>query len=104
MSARARGISEQKVLFGHTLRAAAPPIVTMAVLGLLGSLFGAIVFEGIFSWPGMGSLYWQSVQQNDIPVLMGNLSMTTGIYIIGLAFLDLIYGFLDPRVKVGGKA
>jgi peptide/nickel transport system permease protein len=104
MSARARGISEQRVLFGHTLRAAAPPIVTMAVLGLLGSLFGAIIFEGIFSWPGMGSLYWQSVQQNDIPVLMGNLSMTTGIYIIGLAFLDLIYGFLDPRVKVGGKA
>ncbi|MDD4903386.1 MAG: ABC transporter permease [Candidatus Bipolaricaulis sp.] len=104
MSARARGISERRVLFGHTLRAAAPPIVTMAVLGLLGSLFGAIIYEGIFSWPGMGSLYWQSVQQNDIPVLMGNLSMTTGIYIAGLAFLDLIYGFLDPRVKVGGKA
>ncbi|MEW5826888.1 MAG: ABC transporter permease [Candidatus Bipolaricaulota bacterium] len=104
MSARARGISERRVLFGHTLRSSAPPIVTMSVLGLLGSIFGAIIFEGIFSWPGMGSLYWQSVQQNDIPVLMGNLSLTTGLYILGLAFLDLIYGFLDPRVKVGGKA
>lgn len=104
MSARARGISERRVLFGHTLRAAAPPIVTFSVLGLLASIFGAIIYEGIFSWPGMGSLYWQSVQQNDIPVLMGNLSMTTGLYIAGLAFLDLIYGFLDPRVKVGGRA
>jgi peptide/nickel transport system permease protein len=104
MSARARGISERRVLFGHTLRSAAPPIVTMALLGLLVTIFGAIIYEGIFSWPGMGSLYWQSVQQNDIPVLMGNLSMTTGLYIAGLAFLDLIYGFLDPRVKVGGKA
>jgi peptide/nickel transport system permease protein len=104
MSARARGISERRVLFGHTLRASAPPIVTFSVLSLLGAFFGAIIYEGIFSWPGMGSLYWQSVQQNDIPVLMGNLSMTTGLYIAGLAFLDLIYGFLDPRVKVGGKA
>ncbi|MDD4903328.1 MAG: ABC transporter permease [Candidatus Bipolaricaulis sp.] len=104
MSGRARGVPERKILFGHALRAAAPPIVTLSVLGLLGSLFGGILFEGIFSWPGMGSLYWQSVQQNDIPVLMGNLSLTTGIWIAGLAFLDLIYGFLDPRVKVAGKA
>ncbi|MDD5265031.1 MAG: ABC transporter permease [Candidatus Bipolaricaulis sp.] len=104
MSARARGVPERKILFGHALRSAAPPIVTLSVLGLLGSLFGGILFEGIFSWPGMGSLYWQAVQQNDIPVLMGNLSLTTGIWIAGLAFLDLIYGFLDPRVKVAGKA
>ncbi len=104
MSARARGISERKVLFGHTLRSAAPPIVTMSFLALLVTISGALIFEGIFSWPGMGSLYWQAVQQNDIPVLMGDLTITTGLYIAGLAILDLIYGFLDPRVKVGGKA
>jgi peptide/nickel transport system permease protein len=104
MSARARGIPESKVLFGHTLRTAAPPIVTMALLSLLASLSGAIIFEGIFSWPGLGNLYWVAVQQNDIPVLMGDLAITTGIYQAGLVFLDLIYGFLDPRIKVGGKA
>jgi peptide/nickel transport system permease protein len=104
MSARARGLSERRILFGHTLRAAAPPIVTMSLLALLGSVGGALIFEGIFSWPGLGNLYWVAVQQNDIPVLMGNLTVTTALYIGGLAFLDLIYGFLDPRVKVGGKA
>ena len=104
MSARARGIPERKVLFGHTLRTAAPPIVTMVLLSIIGSLGGAILFEGIFSWPGMGNLYWIALQQNDIPVLLGDLAITTGIYQLGLIILDLTYGFLDPRIKVGGKA
>ena len=104
MSARARGISERKVLYGHTLRSAAPPIVTMSILGLLGSFGGAIIFEGIFSWPGMGNLYWVAIQTNDVPVLMGNLALTTLLYLSGLVLLDLIYGFLDPRIKVGGKS
>lgn len=104
MSARARGIPENKVLFGHTMRTAAPPLVTMALLSLLSSISGAIIFEGIFSWPGLGNLYWVAVQQNDIPVLMGDLAMSTGLYQAGLVILDLIYGFLDPRIKVGGKA
>jgi peptide/nickel transport system permease protein len=104
MAARARGIPENKVLFGHTLRTAAPPIVTMSLLQLLASISGSIIFEGIFSWPGLGNLYWIAVQQNDIPVLMANLAITTGLYQAGLVILDLTYGFLDPRIKVGGKA
>lgn len=104
MSARARGIPERKVLHGHTLRTSAPPLVTMILLSFLTSMSGAIIFEGIFSWPGLGNLYWIAVQQNDIPVLMGDLAITTGLYQGGLILLDLIYGFLDPRIKVGGKA
>ncbi|MFZ4618393.1 MAG: ABC transporter permease [Rectinemataceae bacterium] len=104
MAARARGIPERKVLFGHTLRTAAPPLMTMAILGLLGSIGGAIVFEGIFSWPGLGNLYWIAVQQNDIPVLLADLAVTIGLYQVGLISLDLLYGFLDPRIKVGGKS
>lgn len=104
MSARARGIPEHSVLFGHTLRTASPPLVTMGLLSLLSSFSGAIIFEGIFSWPGLGNLYWVAVQQNDIPVLMGNLALTTGVYQAGLVLLDLIYGFLDPRIKTGGGA
>jgi peptide/nickel transport system permease protein len=104
MSARARGIPERRVLFGHTLRTAAPPLTTISLLSLLSSFSGAIIFEGIFSWPGLGNLYWVAVQQNDIPVLMGNLALTTGIYLAGLVLLDLIYGFLDPRIKSGGTA
>jgi peptide/nickel transport system permease protein len=105
MSARARGIPEKKVLFGHTLRSAAPPIVTMALLGLLGSLFaGSILFEGIFNWPGMGALYWEATGKSDIPVLLCDLTLSTILFLVGLIILDLIYGFLDPRIKVGGKA
>jgi len=103
MAARARGIPERKVLYGHTMRTSAPPIVTMSLLALLASVGGNIVYEGIFSWPGMGNLYWIALQQNDVPVLMGNLAITTGLYICGLVLLDLIYGLLDPRIKVGGK-
>jgi peptide/nickel transport system permease protein len=104
MSARARGLTERKILFGHTLRSAAPPIVTMTLLALLGSVTGSLLFEGIFSWPGMGNLYWVAVGLNDIPVLMGNLSVTTALFMIGLVILDLIYGLLDPRIKVSGRA
>ena len=104
MAARARGIPERKVLYGHTMRTAAPPIVTMSLLALLASVSGNIVFEGIFNWPGMGNLFWFALQQNDVPVLMGNLAVTTGLYIGGLVLLDLIYGLLDPRIKVGGRA
>jgi peptide/nickel transport system permease protein len=104
MSARARGVPENKVLFGHTMRTAAPPLVTIGLLSMLSSISGAILFEGIFSWPGLGNLYWIAVQSNDIPVLLADLAMTTAIYLGGLVLLDLIYGFLDPRIKVGGKA
>lgn len=103
MSSRARGLPESKVLFGHTLRSAAPPIATMSILGLLTSISGNLVFEAIFSWPGMGNLYWTAVQSNDMPVLMGNLATTTILYLAGLFILDVLYGFLDPRIKVGGK-
>jgi peptide/nickel transport system permease protein len=103
MSARARGLPERRVLYGHTLRSAAPPIVTSALLTLLLSISGAMIFEGIFNWPGMGRLYWAAVQQNDVPVLMANMTVTTALYIAGLVILDLIYGFLDPRIKVSGR-
>ncbi|MCX7027499.1 MAG: ABC transporter permease [Spirochaetes bacterium] len=104
MAARARGIPERSVLFGHTLRTAAPPLITISILSLLSSIAGAIIFEGIFSWPGLGNLYWIAVQQNDIPVLMGDLAITVGLYQFGLIVLDLTYGFMDQRIKVGGKA
>jgi peptide/nickel transport system permease protein len=103
MAARARGLSERNVLYGHVLRSASPPIATMAVLSLLASVGGNLIFEGIFSWPGLGNLYWIAIEQNDIPVLMGCLSVTTALYISGLVLLDLVYGYLDPRIKVGAK-
>jgi len=104
MAARARGLPERRVLYGHVMRTASPPLTTMALLSLLSSIGGNLVIEGIFSWPGLGNLYWIAIEQNDIPVLMGSLAITTALYMFGLVALDLIYGYLDPRIKVGGKA
>jgi peptide/nickel transport system permease protein len=103
MAARARGIPERKVLYGHTLRSSMPAIMTLAVLSLFASMSGNILVEGIFSWPGLGNLYFTAVQQNDIPVLMGSLAITTLVNMFGFILLDIIYGYLDPRIKVGGK-
>jgi peptide/nickel transport system permease protein len=104
MAARARGVAERRVLFGHTLRTAMPAIMTLAVLGLFSSIAGNIIVEGIFGWPGIGNLYFIAVQQNDVPVLMATLSIETLFNMLGFIILDIIYGFLDPRIKVGGKA
>jgi len=104
MAARARGIPESRVLLGHALRTSLPAILTLAVLSLFSSISGNIVFEGIFGWPGLGALYFVAVQQNDVPVLIANLSLQTLINMVGFVLLDLAYGWLDPRIKVGGKA
>src|SRR5208282_5096752 len=77
MAARARGIRESKVLFGHALRSSMPAIMTIAILGLFGSIAGNIIVEGIFGWPGIGNLYFIAVQQNDVPVLMATLAIET---------------------------
>ncbi|HUX37338.1 MAG TPA: ABC transporter permease [Rectinemataceae bacterium] len=104
MAARARGVSERKVLFGHTLRTSMPAIMTLAILGLFSSIAGNIIVEGIFNWPGIGNLYFEAVQQNDVPILMSTLAIETLLTMVGFVILDIIYGFLDPRIKVGGKA
>ena len=104
MAARARGIPERRVLFGHCLRTSLPAILTLAVLSLFSSIAGNIIVEGVFGWPGIGNLYFIAVQQSDIPVLMGTLSIETFINMLGFVLLDFIYGFLDPRIKTGGAA
>jgi peptide/nickel transport system permease protein len=104
MAARARGVSERRVLFGHTLRTSLPAIMTLAILGLFSSIAGNIIVEGIFRWPGIGNLYFIAVEQNDVPVLMGTLALETFLNMIGFVLLDLLYGILDPRIKTGGRA
>ncbi len=103
MAARAKGVPERKVLYKHVLRASAPPIVTMMIFGLLGSLGGAMISEIVFNWPGMGRLYWTALIEHDVPVLLGNTTFSIILYLTTLVVMDLIYGLLDPRVKVGAQ-
>ncbi|WP_010479953.1 ABC transporter permease [Thermococcus zilligii] len=104
MAARAKGVPERKVIYGHALRAAAPPIVTMVIFALLGSLGGAIISELVFNYPGMGRLYWVAIEQNETSLLIGLTYFFTVLYLAGVVLADMVYGFLDPRVKVGASA
>ena len=104
MAARAKGVPENRVLYGHVLRASAPPIVTMTIGSLLGSIGGAMISEVVFNWPGMGRLYWTAVIQNDVPVLLGNTTISIILFLASLIVMDLMYMYLDPRVRIGAAA
>ncbi len=99
--ARAKGLPERDVIYKHVLRAAAPPIITTVLLSITGSLFGgAIITETVFMWPGMGLLYWEAIAGNDTPVVLGLVYLSLLVYLITLAVLDVLYGILDPRVRI----
>ncbi|RLI13824.1 ABC transporter permease, partial [Candidatus Bathyarchaeota archaeon] len=100
----AKGLPERKVLYGHVLRTASPSIVTMSILSLLGSLGGAIITESVFTWPGMGTLYWMCLLSGDVEVLLAVTYVLTLLYLIAMVLADLLYGLLDPRVRVGMMA
>jgi len=101
MAARAKGVPESKVMYGHALKTAAPPVVTSALLALLMSVGGAMITEVVFRWPGMGMLLYDAIMMNDVPVMTGVVFITTFLYIFGYLVADLLYGVFDPRVELG---
>ncbi len=99
LAGRAKGVPERTLLRRYVLRAASPPIVTSLALTLIASWFGAIITETVFNWQGIGLLYFQAISAFDAPVVIG-LSAVYAMLLVATVFvLDLIYGFLDPRVK-----
>lgn len=100
-TARARGMSESRVLFRHVLRTASPSIVTQSILAVAGSFGGAIVTEVVFRWPGLGYLTFIAITQNDLPVIIGSTFILVIILFLGLYIGELTYGLLDPRIKTG---
>jgi peptide/nickel transport system permease protein len=97
---RAAGVPENRILYSHALKNAAPPIVTVIALSLASSFGGAITVEAVFGWPGMGSLYYQAIGFLDIPIIIGLTYISTVIFIITVFLTDIIYAYFDPRVKV----
>ncbi|WP_018240368.1 ABC transporter permease [Ensifer sp. BR816] len=101
-AARSRGVSENRLLFAHALRNAGLPIITMIGLSFASLLSGAVVAESIFNIPGIGSLLVNAIERRDYPVLQGVVLFLTLIY-LGLNLLvDLLYGIIDPRVRLTG--
>jgi peptide/nickel transport system permease protein len=98
-TARAKGLTERLVLYRHALRNALIPLVTMFALDVPYIISGAVFVEMIFAWPGMGRLYYQSALQRDYPVLLAILIIGAGFMIVSNLVADLLYGWLDPRIR-----
>jgi peptide/nickel transport system permease protein len=98
-TARAKGMSERRVIFTHALKNAALPIVTVVGLDLPFLLAGAVVTEAIFAWPGMGRLFYDHTSRSDFPVLMGIMVIIALMVVIFQLITDVVYTFLDPRIR-----
>ncbi len=101
-TARSKGMSERRVLFGHIMRNAILPMITIAGLQLPTLLSGALVTETVFAWPGMGRLFLDSISYRDYPTVMGILMFTAILVLLGSLIADLLYSVVDPRIKVNG--
>ena len=98
-TARAKGLPESKVLYQHALKNALLPVVTILGLSVPGLLGGSVIFESIFSIPGMGRLFFNSVFARDYPVIMGILVLGAFLTLLGNLLADLAYGSMDPRIR-----
>ena len=99
-TARAKGLDEGSVIYGHALRNALLPIITILGLSVPGLIGGSVIFETIFSIPGMGQLFWESAMSRDYPVIMGMLVIGALLTLIGNLIADLSYALADPRIRV----
>ncbi|MDI4632713.1 ABC transporter permease [Pelomonas sp. V22] len=102
--ARARGLSNRVVYFGHALKNTLVPVITITGLQLGSLIAFAIITETVFQWPGMGFLFIQAVQFADIPVMAAYLCLISFIFVTINLVVDLLYFTVDPRLRVEGKA
>ena len=100
-TARAKGLSERVVIYKHALRNALLPLITLLGFSIPGLIGGSVIFESIYSIPGMGQLFYQSVMSRDYPVVMGILVIGAFLTLIGNLIADVCYAVADPRIRHG---
>jgi peptide/nickel transport system permease protein len=98
-TARAKGLSARMVYFRHGFRNALLPLVTLMALDLPAVFGGAVFIETIFAWPGMGRLFWDAARGRDYPVLLAVMMIYAAITLFCNLAADMLYGFLDPRIR-----
>jgi len=103
-TARAKGLRQGKVIYKHALRNAVLPVVTYAGLQFSHLLSGAVLVETVFSWPGLGTLAFDSLLRRDSPTLLGILFFSALIVIVVNLLTDLSYRLIDPRIRSGARA
>uniref|UniRef100_A0A7C1JNM4 ABC transporter permease n=1 Tax=Caldilinea aerophila TaxID=133453 RepID=A0A7C1JNM4_9CHLR len=98
-TATAKGLPRRRVIYGHAGRNAVIPLVTLIALDLPSVFAGALFVETIFSWPGMGRLFWEAARGRDYPVLMAVIMINAVLIILANLVADMLYAKLDPRVR-----
>ena len=98
-TARAKGVPRTTVLFKHVLPNALLPLITLIGLDIPNFMSGTIVIETVFSWPGMGRLFWSAAERTDIPVLMATMMLVAVLTVSAQLLADLFYGLVDPRIS-----
>lgn len=101
-TAKAKGASNRRVLYGHALRNALIPIITLIGLTLPAVVSGAVIVEAVFNYPGMGLLTVQAADNHDIPIVLGTTLVATVATVIGSLVADVLYVIVDPRIRYGG--
>jgi peptide/nickel transport system permease protein len=102
--ARARGLPDRNIHFGHALRNTLVPVMTIAGLQLGSIIAFAIITETVFQWPGMGLLFLKAVQNADIPIMSAYLLLVALIFLIINLVVDLLYVVVDPRIRIDARA
>jgi ABC-type dipeptide/oligopeptide/nickel transport system permease component len=103
-TARAKGLSQSKILLRHVLRNSLIPVVTLIAIDLGTAVGVAVLTESVFNWPGLGSKIADAVDGRDFNVLLGLSIVVIIVYAVANLIADITYGLLDPRIRVGGKA
>lgn len=103
MTARAKGLSEKRVVMVHAFRNSLVPLVTLMATILPGLLGGSVIVESIFSIPGMGMLAFEAILARDIPVIMAIASISAVLTLLGILIADIMYGVVDPRIRLEAR-
>ena len=103
LAARARGLSERRILLRHALRNALLPMITLLGLSLPFLLGGAVVVEVVFGWPGMGRVAIEAIWARDYPVIMATALVSAVTVVAGSLLADILYRWADPRVRHAGE-
>jgi peptide/nickel transport system permease protein len=100
LTARAKGLRDQAVVYGHALRNALPPVVTVIGLQTGFLLGGAVLTETVFSWPGVGLQMYRAISSRDLPLIQGGVLMLATTFVLVNLLVDVLYAYLDPRVRL----
>lgn len=104
LTAEAKGDSQTKILFRHVLKNTLLPIITLMGMNLASLVCGSFIVESVFGWPGIGTFAMSAIGSRDYPVIMAYVMLSGFLLVVGNFIADLLYAFVDPRIKRGGAS